>query len=30
LSGIADPFNGLVGEFHIAHVQGCDGGIATT
>jgi hypothetical protein len=30
LSGIADPFNGHIDEFRIAHVQRSDGWIATT
>jgi hypothetical protein len=30
VSGIADPFNGHIDEFHIAHVQRSDGWIATT
>jgi hypothetical protein len=29
-SGIADPFNGHIDEFRIAHVQRSDGWIATT
>ena len=30
VSGIADPFNGHIDEFRIAHVQRSDGWIATT
>jgi len=30
VSGIADPFNGLIDEFRIAHVQHSDGWIAIT
>jgi hypothetical protein len=30
VSGIADPFNGHIDEFRIAHVQRTDGWIATT
>jgi hypothetical protein len=30
VSGIADPFNGQIDEFRIAHVQRSDGWIATT
>jgi hypothetical protein len=30
VSGIADPFNGLIDEFRIAHVQRSDGWIETT
>jgi alkanesulfonate monooxygenase SsuD/methylene tetrahydromethanopterin reductase-like flavin-dependent oxidoreductase (luciferase family) len=30
VSGIADPFNGHIDEFRIAHVQHSDGWIATT
>ena len=30
VSGIADLFNGHIDEFRIAHVQRCDGWIATT
>ena len=30
VTGIADPFNGHVDEFRIAHVQRSDGWIATT
>ena len=30
MSGIADPFNGHIDEFRIAHVQRSDGWIATT
>jgi len=30
VSGIADPFNGHIDAFHIAHVQRSDGWIATT
>jgi hypothetical protein len=30
VSGIADPFNGNIDEFRIAHVQRSDGWIATT
>ena len=30
VSGIADPFNGYIDEFRIAHVQRSDGWIATT
>ena len=30
VTGIADPFNGHIDEFRIAHVQRSDGWIATT
>jgi hypothetical protein len=30
VSGIADPFNGHIDEFRIAHVQRSDSGIETT
>jgi hypothetical protein len=30
VSGIADPFNGHIDEFRIAHIQRSDGWIATT
>ena len=30
VSGVADPFNGHIDEFRIAHVQRSDGWIATT
>jgi hypothetical protein len=30
LSGVADPFNGQIDEFRIAHVQCSDGRIETT
>ena len=30
MSGIADPFNGHIDEFRIAHVQRSDGWIETT
>ena len=30
MSGIADPFNGRIDEFRIAHVQCSDGWIETT
>jgi hypothetical protein len=30
VSGIADPFNGHIDEFRIAHVQRSDGWIETT
>jgi hypothetical protein len=30
VSGVADPFNGHIDEFHIARVQGSDGKIETT
>jgi hypothetical protein len=30
VSGIADPFNGRIDEFRLAHVQCSDGWIATT
>jgi hypothetical protein len=30
VSGIADPFNGYIDEFRIAHVQRSDGWIETT
>jgi hypothetical protein len=30
VTGIADPFNGLIDEFRIAHVQRSDGWIETT
>ena len=30
VAGIADPFNGHIDEFRIAHVQRSDGWIATT
>jgi hypothetical protein len=30
VSGIADPFNGHIGEFRFAHVQRSDGWIKTT
>jgi hypothetical protein len=30
VSGIADPFNGRIDEFRLAHIQRSDGWIATT
>ncbi|MGH6905263.1 MAG: hypothetical protein ACREIR_21290 [Geminicoccaceae bacterium] len=30
MSGVADPFNGHIGEFRISHVQRSDGWIETT